>query len=226
MSTILEYLSRGGFMMYVILLVSIIGTTLFAERAFNLFLLRKLNVNRFMKTVVAHIEARRFRQAVDACSVNTRHPVVDVVRAGLLRSNRREKEIERAMEKEMIGALPHLTKNVGLLGLLANTATLLGLLGTIFGLIAAFASVAAASAAERQTALADGISQAMYTTAFGIVVAVPLLFFHHFLSERADGIVMEIEDGASQLMVALTGTVRDIQAPNPSGGAESRRGVA
>ncbi|MDF1562014.1 MAG: MotA/TolQ/ExbB proton channel family protein [Deltaproteobacteria bacterium] len=227
MSTILEYLSRGGWMMYVILIVSILGTTVFAERAFNLFLLRKLDIRRFMATVVGHVEARRFRQAVDACSVNTRHPVVDVVRAGLLRANRREKEIERAMEKEMIGALPHLQKRVGLLGLLANTATLLGLLGTIFGLIAAFASVAAASAAERQTALADGISQAMYTTAFGIVVAVPLLFFHHFLSERSEKIVLEVEDGASQLMVALTGTVREMQAPSPtSGSSESHRGVA
>jgi biopolymer transport protein ExbB/TolQ len=227
MSTILEYLNRGGWMMYVILLVSIVGTTLFAERAFNLFYLRRLDIKRFMATVVGHVEARRFRQAVDACSVSSRHPIVDVVRAGLLRANRREKEIERAMEMEMVSALPHIQKRVGLLGLLANTATLLGLLGTIFGLIAAFASVAAASAAERQTALADGISQAMYTTAFGIVVAVPLLFFHHFLSERAERIVLEIEDGASRLMVALTGTVREIKAPTPSGGSESsRRGVA
>jgi len=226
MSTILEYLSRGGWMMYVILIVSIVGTTIFAERAFNLFLLRKLDIRRFMATVVGHVEARRFRQAVDACSVNTRHPVVDVVRAGILRANRREKEIERAMEKEMVGALPHIQKRVALLGLLANTATLLGLLGTIFGLIAAFASVAAASAAERQTALADGISQAMYTTAFGIVVAVPLLFMHHFLTERSERIVLEVEDGGSQLMVALTGTVREMSAPSPDRGSESRRGVA
>jgi len=224
MSAILDYLNQGGWMMYVILMVSIVGTTLFAERAVNLYVLRRLNVPRFLATVVAHVEARRFRQAVDACSVSTKHPVVDVVRAGLLRSNRREKEIERAMEKEMVSALPHVQKRIALLGLLANTATLLGLLGTIFGLITAFSSVAAASAAERQTALADGISQAMYTTAFGIVVAVPLLFFHHFLSERSERLLMEVEDGAGQLMVALTGTVRDLNAPPSPGASDQSQG--
>jgi biopolymer transport protein ExbB/TolQ len=86
-------------------------------------------------------------------------------------------------------------------------------LGTIFGLIAAFSSVAAASAAARQEALAAGISQAMYTTAFGISVAVPLLFFHHVLSKRMEKILIETEGGASALLVALTGVVRELRSP-------------
>jgi biopolymer transport protein ExbB len=83
------------------------------------------------------------------------------------------------------------------------------LLGTIFGLITAFNSVAAATAAERQAALAAGISQAMYTTAFGISVAVPLLFFHHFLSKRTEAIIHQVEQGASALLVALAGRSED-----------------
>lgn len=209
MRAIIEYLNQGGWMMYVILLVSIFGTILFLERAFNLFVLRKLDMNGFMSSVLGHVEARRFRQALNECEVKSKHPLVDVIRAGIMRGNRREKEVERAMEKEVLGAMHHITKRVALLGLLANTSTLLGLLGTIFGLIAAFASVAVATAAERQTALADGISMAMYTTAFGIVVAVPLLFMHHFLTERSDKILMEIEDGATRLMVSLSGVVRE-----------------
>ncbi len=224
MGMLLEYMTRGGPMMWVILIVSIAGTVIFFERAFNLWILRRLDVKGFMDTVLGHVEARRFRQALSACEIASRHPLVAVVRAGVLRANRREKEIERAMEKEMLEALPHVQKRIDILGLLGNTATLLGLLGTIFGLIAAFASVAAASAAERQAALADGISQAMYTTAFGIAAAVPLLFFHHFLTRRMEQIVMEIEGGATALLVSLTGVVRELKAPTGGATTASRKG--
>ena len=89
------------------------------------------------------------------------------------------------------------------LGLLGNVATLRGLLGTIFGLILAFSGVSAASAADRQAVLAEGISVAMYTTAFGIVAAVPVLFLHNILVSRSEKILVETEEGATRLMAAL-----------------------
>jgi biopolymer transport protein ExbB/TolQ len=200
-----EWLNDGGTMMYVILLVSIVGTVVFLERVFDLYLQQRLATRPFLANILSHLEARQYRSAYEACAVRSRHPLVGVVREGVMRANRREKEIERAMEKEMLGALPRLQRRVGLLSLLANTATLMGLLGTIFGLITAFNSVAMASAAERQEALAAGISQAMYTTAFGISVAVPMLFFHHFVAKRMETIVMEVEEGATSVLVALAG---------------------
>ncbi len=208
-NVLLEYLDKGGWMMYVILIVSMIGVAMFLERAFNLYLLRRLNARNFVARVVSQVENRRFREAIDATEASSKHPLVAVIKAGLLRSNRREKEIERAMENEMLAAIPQLQKRVAIMAVMANIATLLGLLGTIFGLIAAFSSVAAASAAERQAALADGISQAMYTTAFGISVAVPLLLFHHLLSKRVETILLEMEGGASSVLVAIAGVRGD-----------------
>jgi len=199
------YLSDGGPMMIVILLVSIVGTALFAERAYTLYVRNRLNADAFLSGVFRFVERREYSRALAACNVRSEHPLVDVIKAAVVRANRREKEIESAMETEMLAAMPRLQKRVGLMGLLANTATLLGLLGTIFGLIMAFNSVALASAAERQQALAGGISQAMYTTAFGISVAVPLLFFHHFLSKRVDRITMEAESGLGAMLVSLFG---------------------
>lgn len=204
-----QYLSDGGWMMYVILAMSIVGLIVFLERSFDLFIMKRLNTKAFISKIITNLEHKRFRQALDECQRKTRHPLVSVMKAGLLRANRREKEIERAMEDQMLSALPVLQKRIALMALLANIATLLGLLGTIFGLISAFTSVSAASAAERQTALASGISQAMYTTAFGISVAVPLLFFHHILSKRMEMIILQVEGGAVSLMVALTGVARE-----------------
>lgn len=204
METIFEYLDKGGWMMYVILGVSIAGLTVFLERAWHFWLRQRLDAQGFIATVLHHAEARRFREALDACKVGSKHPVVEVMRAGIAWVNHREKEIERAMEQAMLAALPALNKRVALLGFLANICTLLGLLGTIFGLITAFSSVGEASAAERQTVLSNGISQAMYTTAFGIVAAVPLLFFHHLLTARQEEIMTEMESGATSLMVGLS----------------------
>lgn len=200
--------------MYVILAVSVLGVVVFVERLYALYIRNRLNARSFIRQIVTHVENRRFREALDMCEISSRHPLGRVMKAGILRANRRDTEIERAMESEMLASLLNIQKRVSLMALLANSATLLGLLGTIFGLIAAFASISVASAAESQNALAAGISTAMYTTAFGISVAVPLLVFHHILSSRAEKILIEAEGGATTLLVALTGVVREIRSPN------------
>lgn len=212
-SVLFEYLEDGGWVMYVILAVSLAGTAVFLERGFDLYFLQRLGAGGLVGRVMRHVERRRYADALSACDVRSTHPLIGVLKAGLLRADRRASEIERAMEKEMLEAIPRLQKRIGMLALLANSATLFGLLGTIFGLITAFNSVAAASAAERQEALAGGISEAMYTTAFGIAVALPLLFMHHFLSKRSEKIVMEVEGGATALLVALAGEVDERQRP-------------
>ena len=203
MDVLLQLMDDGGFMMWVIFGISIAGLTLFVERVYGLFLARGLSTRAFLQGTLDLVKQRRFSDALGKCNVRTRHPLVSVVRAGIVRANRREKEIERAMENEMLAALPQLQKGIGTVALFANLATLLGLLGTILGLMTAFSAVAAATATERQEALAAGISQAMYTTAFGILVAVILLVCHHILTRRAETIILAVEGGASATVVAL-----------------------
>jgi biopolymer transport protein ExbB/TolQ len=108
---------------------------------------------------------------------------------------------------------------VGFLGLLGNSSTLLGLLGTIFGLIRAFSGVSAASAAARQQVLAEGISMAMYTTAFGLIVAVPILFAHQLISGRMEKVLIQIEEGASSLLGSMAGRMKEpnISQSGPDG---------
>lgn len=204
-----EWYEAGGQMMLVLLAASILGAVIFLERAFRLYVLMRLDAKSFVDRLVTLVTHRKLREALDVCEISSKHPLVSVAKEGLVRANRREKEIERAMEKEMLSHLPDLRKRVRFLSVLANLATLLGLLGTIFGLILAFQGVSAASAAERQEVLSAGISQAMYTTAAGIGIAAPLLLLHHFISKRVDNIIMEVEAGASSLLVAIAGAVRE-----------------
>ena len=202
-NAIFEYLNKGGWMMWVILMVSIVGVGIFFERGFHLFIRRRIagGVEGFVDRVIKSVELRLWDKASD-CKLDTDHPVVSTMRAGLtgligrLRNRKGygkgdDPWATRAREADRLAKLPgeqlHLARPAG-----DNT-----------GLIQAFSAVSAASAAERSTALAAGISTAMYTTAFGIVVAVPLLFFHHLLTTRQEEIINEMELGATALMVAF-----------------------
>ncbi|MBW1881443.1 MAG: MotA/TolQ/ExbB proton channel family protein [Deltaproteobacteria bacterium] len=198
-----EVMNSGGWMMWVILIVSVIATAITLERAVALYLGCRLDTRRFLGRIIKLVEERDYAGAIEACNLRTRHPLPAVLLAGLSKANRRDKEIEKAMEAEMLGHLPRVRRGLGFLGLLGNVATLLGLLGTIFGLIRAFSGVSAASAAARQQVLAEGISIAMYTTAFGILVAVPILFAHNLLSGRMENILIRVEEGAVGLVAAL-----------------------
>ncbi|MCK5691049.1 MotA/TolQ/ExbB proton channel family protein [Myxococcota bacterium] len=202
---VFELLKDGGFMMFVLLGVSLVAAIITLDRAFHLWIKARINVQDFIGQTIAHIESDDYKTAIEACDIATTHPLPTVLKAGLGKANRREREIERAMERQMLNAMPGMQRGVGFLGLLGNVATLLGLLGTIFGLIQAFSGLGAANAAERQKVLSDGISVAMYTTAFGLIVAVPILFAHTLISGRIDKLLIEIEEGASAILGALAG---------------------
>ncbi len=213
---LLDLLGRGGWMMWVILGISIIALAITLERVIMIYIRARLNVGAFMVRIKGLVENRQYAEAIESCNVRSQHPLPGVLKAGIAKANRREKEIERAMEEEMLRAIPRMQRGVGFLGLLGNSATLLGLLGTIFGLIRAFSGVSAASAAARQEVLAEGISMAMYTTAFGLIVAVPILFFHLMISGRVDKLLIQIEEGASGLLGALAGRLKEPKSVVPS----------
>ncbi len=206
---VLELLGRGGWMMYVILSISVVALAITLDRVVTLSIRSRLNVTEFLAKIAGFVESRDYGQAIEACNIRTKHPLPEVLKAGIAKANRREKEIERAMEVVMLRAIPRVQRGVGFLGLLGNSATLLGLLGTIFGLIKAFSGVSAASASARQQVLAEGISMAMYTTAFGLIVAVPILFAHQLISGRMDRVLIQIEEGASSLLGAMAGRLKD-----------------
>lgn len=96
-----------------------------------------------------------------------------------------------------------LRTRVGAVGTVANLATMLGLLGTVYGLILAFSALGDAAAAERATKLSEGISTAMATTAFGLVVGIPSLGLHAWLEGLVAQRLAEIEAGAGVVALVL-----------------------
>jgi biopolymer transport protein ExbB/TolQ len=131
-------------------------------------------------------------------------PTTAVACAILDAQSRDEQKLTAAADGAAVLVLPPLSRRIPHLNMLANTATLLGLLGTIFGLMTAFSAVGAADPSQRSTFLASGIAQALNTTAFGLIVAVPTILVQGFLVERVEGIVARIDEVTVRLIETLT----------------------
>jgi biopolymer transport protein ExbB/TolQ len=116
------------------------------------------------------------------------------------------------MEESLLETLPRIEKRTHYLATFANIATLLGLLGTIIGLIKAFTAVAAANPAEKADMLSASISVAMNTTAFGLMVAIPLLLAHTVLQSKTTEIVDSLEMAAVKFLNAVTDPAQPPQA--------------
>ncbi len=196
-------ISNGGPFMYVILGVSIVALAIFVERAAFLYFQMRLNMDSAFKKVLIPLEKMNFNAAIEECAKIKKHPLGSILKAGLLKADRKDQEIERAMEEKIVSEIPRVKSRVNLLTLFANIATLLGLLGTILGLITAFQSVSAADEAMKQEVLASGISMAMLTTAAGLVVSIPCLGGFYLLNNRGDYLVDKIEEKSLGLANAL-----------------------
>jgi biopolymer transport protein ExbB/TolQ len=108
--------------------------------------------------------------------------------------------------------VPRLEKRTHYLGTFANMATLLGLLGTVIGLISAFAAVATVNPAEKANLLSASISVAMNCTAFGLMVAVPLVLIHAVLQTKTTELVDSLEMASVKFLNSITERSREVPA--------------
>jgi biopolymer transport protein ExbB/TolQ len=196
--------SRSGIWMFLILMVGVYSITIIIERAFTLWFRYKIDTNQILSRILSFVDSNNYSRAIEVCNARQSHPLCVVLKSGLLKANRTDLEIRRAIEQTTMKVEPQVGKRTPFLATLANVATLLGLLGTIFGLIMAFEGVGAASAAKKQEVLAKGIALAMNTTAFGLIVAIPVTVAHAVLVARQSSLVDTIEDSAMTLFNHLS----------------------
>lgn len=196
MSFFVDAMAKGGEFMYPILLSAIFALAIAVERMYYVMFRANINGTAFMAQVQKLIMANNIDRAIKLCNAEPNAALPRVLKAGLTRANRSEVEIQNAVDEAVLEVFPLLNKRTGYLPMLANVATLTGLLGTIQGLIVAFKAVATASAESKQTLLAAGISTAMYTTAGGLVVAIPTLVLHSIIAARTTKIMDDVDQFA------------------------------
>jgi biopolymer transport protein ExbB/TolQ len=207
MEMIAESFQLGGFWMYIILVVSIVALGIIIER-FVMLIRYKINGEAFMAQVQKLVMQNNIDRAIKLCNAAPEKALAKVVKAGLQRAQKSEVEITNAVEEAILEILPKINKRLPNLPILANVATLMGLLGTIIGMIFAFKGLSAVSADKRQEVLSNGIAVAMYTTAFGLLVAIPTLLCHIVLTNMARGIVDEVDLYSAKLENLLIARLR------------------
>jgi len=192
-TTVVSFFQQGGPFMYPIALVFGIGFAIALER--YLYLTRQTLANRRdYDRILPLLKQKRIRELAEVTK-KSKSAVCRIAADGLNRmsGSRRRQDIEYAMEEGLLEMLPQIERRTPYLATFANIATLLGLLGTIIGLIAAFTAVANADPAEKASLLSQSISLAMNTTAFGLIVAIPLLLIHSMLQSKTSAIVESLE---------------------------------
>lgn len=199
-----EMFMEGGFFMIPILFCLVIAMAIAFERMFFIIFRANINSTAFMAQVQKLIMANNIDRAIKLCNAEPHAALPRVVKAGLTRANRKPEEITNAVEEATLEVGPKLNKRTGYLAMLANVATLLGLLGTIFGLVAAFKAVAVASADQKQAMLAAGISVAMYTTAGGLMAAIPTLVLHSLIVARTNKVLDDVDQYGLKTVNLLT----------------------
>jgi len=184
--------------MYVILFWLILAIGFIAERTVYLYR-ASINKDVFLATMQKCILAGDIGRAIKLCSA-ANAPLARIVKAGLMKVNRPDAEVQAAMDEAALRELPKIEKGTPFLALFANLAMLSGLFGTVLGLIVAFAAVANADAASKATMLAKGISEAMNCTAFGLIAAIVALMGFAFLNGKTQTLIDDINQGTVQVM--------------------------
>lgn len=186
------FFRSGGRAMWIILIFLTIGIAIVIERVIFLFGVADMKPEKFMGRIADFIRKGSIEGAIASCADKSA-PLARIIEAALRNYRNTERDIQNAVDEMALAELPRLNARTGYLAMLANVSTMVGLLGTIFGLITAFESVAAADPAEKSVMLANGISMAMSTTAFGLISAIPLLIAHSFLTAKTDNLIDDID---------------------------------
>jgi len=203
-SNIVGFFQSGGLFMYPIMVILALGLAIAVERYIYLSMARTSN-QRVWKKLMPLLQEGKLQQAVSVVE-KSKTAISRILSYGLNRAyiSRRRDDVEIAMEEGLMEAVPNLEKRTPYLATFANIATLLGLLGTIIGLIQAFTAVSNANPAEKADMLSASISVAMNTTAFGLMVAIPLLLVYAVLQTKTTQLVDSLEMASVKVLNILT----------------------
>ena len=202
----LKYLIDGGIFMWVILLASVSGLAVIIEKMYTfLSKEKKLSENeknqlyKALRTGNREEILKLCKDKTDSVSKSVTKIVsnMDINFDELDNSHRQV--IEGIISESILEQTTELEKGMSLLGTVVNAAPQLGLLGTVTGMIAAFSALTRNGTSTAKI-VAGGISEALYTTAFGLIVAIPALVFYNYFNRRIDVIVSEMERAALQFL--------------------------
>jgi biopolymer transport protein ExbB len=195
----------GQWGMYPIAVCGVIALSIMIERTIVLFFQAGINKEGFLRGLKKHIYAGDLDKAINYVAGQKATPLTNVIKAGLMNVPKGQDEVQAALDEASLRETPRLEVRTGYLAMLGNAAMLAGLLGTVSGLISCFEAVANVNPADKATILANGISEAMNCTGFGLLTAIPALVAFSVLMGRTQALINDInETSVSVLNLIVT----------------------
>lgn len=198
-----DYVTKGGWVMIPIMGCSVVALGVVMERFFSL---RRIigNTRSLTQNLRALLRRNRLREAIYECD-RARSPMALIVKAALVNHDKPKEEIQEAMEKAGQKLTPGLHKHLTLLNTVANISPMLGLFGTVQGMIKCFNVIHAKGGLTTPGDLAEGIANALLTTFWGLVVAIPTLAAYNYFSHKVSNLLHEMEVTSEEFLDLLTG---------------------
>jgi biopolymer transport protein ExbB len=195
-----EYFIKGGEFMWPILVCLALGIAVSLERFWTLSR-ASVKTRKFMTRIKAALDEGGISKAIEVCE-NTRGPVASIFHAGLLRADRGIENVEKAIINAGSIEMAFLERGLVWLGTFIAIAPMLGFLGTVWGMVEAFDNIAAQNDIT-PTIVAAGISKALLTTLFGLIVAIIMQTAHNFFVSRIDKIIIDMEESSVDFVDVL-----------------------
>ena len=199
--SLFDFFQKGGPVMWLILLCSVVALYVIVERYMALRRARDVPEG-FTKQLREFIRQGDVKSAV-LFSARYDIPLARVIKAGLSKIHRGYRRVQQAMEDQGRTEIGALEKGMGILATVAGVAPLLGFLGTVIGIAMAFDEIATAGGQVSADLLADGISQALYTTVFGLIVGIPAFAAFNYLNGVIRSGIGHLEEEAREIFDAI-----------------------
>jgi biopolymer transport protein ExbB len=200
----LTLLDRGGIILVLILVLSVIAVVIIVER---LIFFRRIRVdeNLIIERLRSTLEKGHYDEALSICE-NNPSPVTNLMKVGIEKRNLSQESIKAAITDAANMEIPRMERYLSFLGTIAHISPLLGLLGTVTGNIRAFGVLGDFAAAGGNPALlAQGISEALVTTAAGLIVAIPAIIFYNALVSKVNHRIIHLENRVTEMVFLLKG---------------------
>jgi len=198
---IFDLFQKGGPVMYLILGCSVLGLTVFLERLIH-YHKAQIDTDKFMAGLRNILKKRNIVEAVTICS-ETPGPVASILKSGILKHGKDREIIKEAIEDASTHEIPRLEKNLIVLSTVAQISLLLGLLGTVLGMIKAFMVIQQKAGLVNPGDLAQGIWEALLTTAYGLAISIPSYIAYNYLVSRVKTFISDMERASSEILSIL-----------------------
>ncbi|MFK4784725.1 MotA/TolQ/ExbB proton channel family protein [Fusobacterium sp. MFO224] len=195
------WIKNGGALMYFIILMSVLGTGVIIERFIYFKVAEKRRFNDLRDDIEKYLEDGNMEGVIeylDKTKCSTGKVLKEIFRS----CNKNTKSIivlEEKAREQALAQIPRLERNMWILSMVAHVTPLVGLLGTVTGMIKAFQAVAIHGTGDASI-LAEGISEALFTTAGGLFVAIPALIIYNYYNKKIDDIVNDMEKGSVEVI--------------------------